>query len=280
MVERKLFSKIIDSGKVPKPWLEAKVIAILKPGKPAQDPKSYRPISLLSTVYKLFERVLARRLTPVFEKHYPPEQAGFREGRSTCEQVVALNMHVGNGFQLGNKSGLVLLDLTAAYDTVWKRGLLFKVAKILKCKKTLQLLDNMLSNRKITVHMNGQISKQKILQNGLPQGSVLSPMLFNIYTADVPETMSRKFTYADDIAIVAQTKTFEEMESILNKDLDTLHRYFEKWHLQLNPKKTTALALHLNNQQASREINITLQGEKIPNETSPLGIWVLCWTGH
>lgn len=149
------FSTVKSYNVLPKLWRETKVIAILKPGKPENDPKSYRPISLLLVVYKLFERVLLTRIIEQIEKHLPKEQAGFRRGRSCGEQVLSMVTHIENGFQNKLKSGAVFLDLTCAYDTVWKRGFLLKLAKILKCKTSIRLIDNMLSDRKFKVHING-----------------------------------------------------------------------------------------------------------------------------
>jgi hypothetical protein len=224
------FSQTLLTGNIPKSWRETKVIAVLKPGKTAQDPKNYRPIALLSVVYKLFEKVLANRMSSLVESQLPVEQAGFREGRSTCEQVLSLTTCIENGFQRGEKTGLVLLDLTAAYDTVWKTGLLAKTLDMIKSRSFIILLNNMLSNRKIRVFLGGKISGTRVLQNGLPQGSVLSPMLFNIYTADIPTTESRKFIYADDIAIVTQANRFEDLEPVLNADLRILEDYFKNWY--------------------------------------------------
>ncbi|KAL4153411.1 hypothetical protein QTP88_001244 [Uroleucon formosanum] len=220
-----LFSAVKNNNVLPKLWRETKVIAILKPGKPGNDPKSYRPIALLSVVYKLFERVLQTRIIEQIEKNLPKEQAGFRRGRSCGEQVLSMVTHIENGFQSKLKSGAVFIDLTCAYDTVWKRGLLLKLAKILKCKTSIRLIDNMLSDRKFKVHINGKESKYKYLQNGLPQGSVLSPVLFNVYTSDFVNTTLRKFMYADDVGLVAQADSFEKLEEILNENLSIIHKY-------------------------------------------------------
>lgn len=81
----------------------------------------------------------------------------------------------------------------------------------------------MLSDRNFNVSLNGSKTKYKYLQNELPQGSVLSPILFNIYTADIKETTVRKFMYADDVGLVAQAKSFKKLEYILRKDLCKVH---------------------------------------------------------
>lgn len=197
------------------------------------------------------------------------DQAGFRSGRNCCEQVLDLTTYVENGFQNKMKSGAVFLDLSAAYDTVWNRGLLLKLAKNLRCKATLRLLEQILSDRSFKVNLNGEVSRKRILQNGLPQESVLSPTLFNVYTADIEITKLRKFIYADDIGLVAQRKTFEQLKETLNKDLDALQNYFKKWHLNLNVNKTTAVAFHLNNREKNRELKLKIGEANIANEECP-----------
>ncbi|KAF0742628.1 Uncharacterized protein FWK35_00018990 [Aphis craccivora] len=154
-----LFSYVKNTATLPKVWHKAKVIATLK------------PVTL------------------------PKEQAGFRQNRNCCGQVLPMVTHVKNGFQERRKSGAVFLDLTCAYDTVWKRGLLLKLANILNCKMSLRLIESMLADRKFRVHLNGNVSRYKYLQNGLPQSSVLSPILFNAYTADITRIISRKTTW-------------------------------------------------------------------------------------
>jgi len=113
----RFFTSVANKGTLPKAWREAKVVAILKPNKPGNDPRNYRPISLLSVVYKLFERLLLRRMSPLLDRTIPMEQAGFRSGRNCCEQVLALTTHVENGFQNKLKSGAVFLDLSAVSYT-------------------------------------------------------------------------------------------------------------------------------------------------------------------
>lgn len=94
-----------------------------------------------------------------------------------------------------------------------------------------------MSNRKFRVHLNGKVSKYKFLQNGLPQGSVLSPTLFNAFTADITNTSSRKFIYADDVGLAAQAESFEKVEDILNEDLVKVQKYFNTWSSLLTPIK-------------------------------------------
>ena len=94
---------------------------------------------------------------------------------------------------------------------------------------------------------DGQRSRLRIMKNGVPQGSVLSPMLFNIYISDLPETTLRKYDYADDLAILLRRPYWKEMEDGLNNDMTILVDYLRKWRLQLSVGKTVSAAYHLNN---------------------------------
>ena len=195
---RTLMSTCLHLKKIPKIWRRA----ILKPNKPAEEPASYRPISLLCIPYKLMERMIYNRLEPIIEKALPDEQAGFRAGRCTLDQVALLTDTIERAFEKKEKVGAVFVDLSAAYDTVWHRGLTLKLLRTVPSKHLVQVIMTMISCRSFRLQLGSSTSKVRYLSNGVPQGSVLAPMLFNIYTADLPNMPSSKFTYADDIAIL------------------------------------------------------------------------------
>ncbi|UYV73997.1 hypothetical protein LAZ67_11001769 [Cordylochernes scorpioides] len=265
----KLFTNILSTGSIPSVWKQAKVLAILKPGKTSDDPNNYRPISLLCIPYKILERIILNRISPIIEEHLPIEQAGFRPGRNCAEQTLALTTTIEDGFQKKLKTGAVFVDLTAAYDTVWREGLLYKLSKIINCKNIIKLINNFLTNRKITVHLNNKKSRPRTLNNGLPQGSVLAPLLFNVYTADIPATNSQKFLYADDIALLHQEQSFSTLEQILNEDLKKLENFFSKWHLIPNPSKTVSSVFHLNNHKANRPLKLTFCNKPLSHDPCP-----------
>ena len=127
-------NEILISGILPKDFKKCKIITILKPGKPADAPSSYRPIALLSVCHKLLERLLYKRIQPFIENHLPKEQAGFRLNRNCCDQVLALTTHIESEFQQKLKTGVAFLDLASAYDTVWKDGLIYKLFFVLPPK--------------------------------------------------------------------------------------------------------------------------------------------------
>ena len=113
------------------------------------------------------------------------------------------------------------------------------------------------------------------MSNGLPQGSVLAPALFNIYIADIPATQADKFMYADDIAILHQSPTFSALEDALNADLSILENYFSQWHLKPSPSKTVSSVFHLNNSQAQRPLALTFCGRPLQHSSQPKYLGVI-----
>ena len=191
----------------------------------------YRPISLLSMYYKLLERIIFHRMSPAVDEILNIEQAGFRPGRSTLGQVLALTTYVENGYQRCDKTGVVFLDLTAAYDTVWHKGLLVKLSKVLPCW-AVNVIELLLEQRRFRVHMGDISSSCRVQKNGLPQGSVLAPTLFNLYINDLPATTCRKFIYADDIGLAHQARTFEDLNTTINADIAKIIEYCKRWRRQ------------------------------------------------
>jgi len=189
--------------KIPKIWRRALVVAIPKPEKPLVDPKSYHPKSLLSVPFKILERHIYARVETIIDPLLPQEQAGFRHGRSAVDHDTLLTQDIGNSFSAEKKAGAVFVDLTEAYDTVWHRGLTCKLLRLLPDRHIVHMIMEMVSNRSFTLTTgNGKRSRLRRLKNDVPQGSVLAPLLFNIYTSDLPTTVSRKYAYADDLAIM------------------------------------------------------------------------------
>ena len=273
---RLFLSNCIDTLTIPAVWRKAKVVAILKPKKPSDDAKSYRPISLLCMTFKLMERIILARINDIVELHLPHAQAGFRRGRSTTDQVSRLVHDIEAAFQRKEKFGTVLIDLTAAYDTVWHRGLYLKLLNLIPDVKLVKFIMTLLQNRSFYVETSsGDRSRRRNLRNGLPQGSVLAPILFNIYTYDIPPTASGQYIYADDTALGFAGKTYEEIQLSLEPDLLTMCRYFQQWHLKLSEPKTICSIFHLANRLAGKKLVIKLHGAALRFEPTPTYLGVM-----
>ena len=266
-----MLNDCLKQQQIPNEWRKAKVVALLKPGNDPESPKSYRPIALLCSLYKLLERMILTRLQCKIEHKLIPQQAGFRPGKSCCSQVLNLTQHIEDGFELGQITGAAFIDLTAAYDTINHRRLLAKLVMLTDDVQLTKFIRTMLSNRRFKVELNGKQSRWRNQRNGLPQGSVLSPLLFNVYTNDQPlPVATNSFIYADDLCLTTQQKTFEHVETTLASGLNELGAYYKDNHLRPNPAKTQLTAFHLKNRQADRKLNVTWNGTKLDHTNSPV----------
>ena len=123
--------------------------------------------------------------------------------------------------------------------------------------------------RRFYVFLDDEVSRQRTLNDGLPQGAVLSCLLFLLYVGDVPDTNSRKFIFADDFALAVQSNTFMRIEMALTMDIDIMRKYFVKWRLKPNPKKTKVSVFHLRNSHAWRELRVLFEGVPLTHDFFP-----------
>ena len=173
------------------------------------------PCSTTPTI-KLLERLILNRLAEHVDAKLIPEQAGFRPGKSCTSQLLNLTEHIEDGYEKRLITGAVFVDLSAAYDTVNYRRLLSKVLEMTGDINLTDLVRTMLESRRFFVVLNGKKSRWRRQRNRLPQGSVLAPMLFNIYTNDQPiHADTRSFIYADDLCIASQGNDFSNIEALL-----------------------------------------------------------------
>uniref|UniRef100_A0A803SZ68 Reverse transcriptase domain-containing protein n=1 Tax=Anolis carolinensis TaxID=28377 RepID=A0A803SZ68_ANOCA len=260
----KFYNQCLAHKQIPRAWRKTKIIAILKPGKDASNARNYRPISLLCHLYKVYERMLLNRLGPVIEPKLIAQQAGFRPGKNCTGQILHLTEHIEEGYEKGCITGTVFVDLTAAYDTVQHRKMLHKVYHITRDFDFTKTVQTLLENRSFYVEFQGQKSRWRRQKNGLPQGSVLAPTLFNIFTNDQPQPpLTKSFIYADDLGLTTQAKDFETVEKQLTNALKDLSSYYKENHLKPNPSKTQVCAFHLRNREANRKLKVTWEGQEL-----------------
>ena len=206
-------------------------------------PKCYSPISLLCNTYNLYERIILNRVTPLLEQHLIKEQAGFGMWTSCTSELLNLTQHIEDGYQRGMITGAAFVNLSAAYDTVDHRILIQKLYNITQDSQLCRVLQNMLSNRRLYVELNNECSRWIIQKNGLPQGSVLSPILFNMYTNDQPlHDGTRSFIYADDLRVTDQYSSFTAVERTIGDVLDKLTRINTSHYFSLKEQRGKSIS--------------------------------------
>ena len=185
----RFFNNCTETKNIPKIWRQAKGVALLKPGQDSSVANCLRPISLLCHTYKLFERLILNRIAEHVDAKLIPVQVGFRPGKSCTSQLLNLTEHIEDDYEKRLITGAVFVDLSAAYDMINHRRLFRKVLEMMTGDVQLtDLIRTMLESRRFFVVLNGKKSRWRRQRNGLPQGSVLAPMLFNIYTNYQPYT--------------------------------------------------------------------------------------------
>jgi len=256
--------------KIPKIWRRALIVAIPTPEKPLGDPKNYRPISLLCVPFKILKRLIYACVDPIIDPLLPQEQAGFLHVRSTVDQVTLLAQDIEDSFSAKKKAGAVFVDFTAAYDTIWQRGLTCHLLQLLPDRHMVRMIMEMVSNRSFTLTTgNSKRSRLRRLKNGVLQVSVLGLLLYNIYLSDLPTTASRKYAYADDLAIMHANGDWQAVEGVLTKDMATVGEYLQTWKLKISNTKTVSATFHLNNKEAKRELKVIYNNETLPFFSEP-----------
>ena len=222
--------------------------------------------------YKLYERLILNRVSPLLEQHLIKEQASFRPGKSCTSQLLNLTQHIEDGYQRGMITGAAFLYLSAAYGTVNHRILIQKLYTTTQDSQLCGVFQNMLSNRRFYVELNNARSRWRKQKNCLPQGSVLSPILFNIYTNDHDGT--RNFIYVDGLFVTAQYSSFTEVETTIGDALDELTQYYRSNSLRANPDETQVTAFHLRNKEANRLLKVEWNRTKLQNTPHPKNLGV------
>ena len=240
----KLFNKSWENEEVPPDWKVGLLVPILKPDKNSLHKTSYRPISMLSCIGKLMERLVNNRLDWVLERNclLQPSQAGFRKQHSTYDQVLVVENEIRRALSLGHCCIAVFLDLSGAFDAVDHKSVLFKLSKLGISGRILGWLQSYLEDRSFRVLYRGNVSDDKPSRTGVPQGGILSPLLFNILMTDMPILHSIKVSiFADDIAFTASG--INPAESLLKaqEQLNAIVNWSKAWGQKLNPCKSKAM---------------------------------------
>lgn len=241
----------IETGAFPECWKNAALCPIYKSGNKL-DPANYRPISLLTSLSKLLERVMNMRLMQYLESKQllNPNQFGFRQARSTVDAVGSLSNCIVNALDSGKACIGVFLDLAKAFDTVSVKILLRKMELLGIRGIALEWFQTYLSNRSQRIKIGNNISSERYVRYGVPQGSILGPSLFLIYINDITSSAMKNaelFCYADDTAMIFSDNSWMEVHKKAEQGMSRLGSWLKKNLLTLNTDKTKYIAFHKTN---------------------------------
>lgn len=279
-----IYNSILRLQHFPTQWKCAEIIMVAKPNKPENMVSSYRPISLLTIFSKIFERLFLKRLTPVLNRNniIPEYQFGFRQHHGTPEQCHRIIKVISASFERKMYCSAVFLDIQQAFDKVWHEGLLYKLKKLLPAPFYL-FLKSYLKGRSFYVKINNETSDIKYIAAGVPQGSVLAPVLYTIFTYDMPiideVTVA---TYADDTAFICTSNVATEASRVLQTQLNNVNVWLKKWKIRVNAQKSSHITFTLRRDSCSP---VYLNESEIPikSDVKYLGLHLdrrLTWKTH
>ena len=286
----KIFNTAIDLGQFPLEWKAARVIPIFKKGQ-RTILDNYRPISILPVVSKLMERILYNQLSKYLEKEsiLSEYQFGFRSRHSTTTTLIDCTNEWYVNMDRGHYNLVVFLDIKKAFDTVNHDILLKKLEMYGLGDLALALLRSYLTDRTQKCQLQDMLSKQRKITCGIPQGSILGPLLFTLYINDLPNCLKHTTPrmFADDTSLTAAGETLSEVEKRTNEDLRNVHNWLSANKLNLNIAKTEYVLIgsrhRINSLDIQPSINIDKQSVKRVKHSKVLGVQIdehLAWTKH
>ena len=272
-----LFNPSLNVYRLPSSWKISNVSPIFKSGDPSL-PSNYRPVSLLNSIEKVFERIIFKHVSNHLKDigFFTPFQSGFMPGDSTVNQVSCLYNNICKALDDGLEFRAVFFDISKAFDKVWHKGLLFKLQRAGINGKLLSWFSNYLSNRYQRVVIPGGISSLCHVQAGVPQGSILGPLLFLVYINDIVDDIQSNINlFADDTSLSMVVDDPTNVGNMLQSDIDKISRWAQKWLVKFNPSKSESLVISRKRNKPNHP-NLFMSNIEIPSVSSHkhLGIFL------
>ncbi|CAL1267288.1 unnamed protein product [Larinioides sclopetarius] len=235
---------MMEKSYFPNCWKTAVVVPIAKPNQNLELPQNYRPISLLSSLSKVYESVLLKRLNQFLDdkKIIISEQFGFRKNLSTSHQLLRVTELIYDGFEKSETTGALFLDEAKAFDKIWHDGLIAKLMRLSVSTQLIKIIHSFLHSRSFRVRINNTLSSPRPILSGCAQGSLLSPTLFNIYVNDIPKNPNCHLAiFADDTAVLTKHKHPDIALKCLQLYTHQLQSWLQDWKIKVNPEKCACL---------------------------------------
>ena len=284
-----MYNKVLDSGK----WVwDSSVVSFIKKADKESYIKagSFRPLTISSYIGKIFERVLTKRLILFCQENsvIDSAQEGFLPNRSTTRYLFRMTASVAEARRRKMSSILLFLDFEKAFDSVSISSMIFKLNQHGISGKFLRLIHNFLADRSVSLRVNGYDGpKRPVGKFGLPQGSVLSPLLFVIFISDlfhdihlVPDHKSTTavFKYADDGSILVNSCTTSECYNVMQAVCNNLSQWCHKWQLVVNcdKDKTEAVIMQSHDSEFTTLPDLTISSQKLlyVKSSKVLGVYI------
>jgi hypothetical protein len=264
----RIFNYSLARGELPNRWKNANVVPIHKKG-PKEEVSNYRPVSLLPVAGKVFERCIHTEVIDYMltENKLSGLQGAFIPGRSTTGQILELYNFTVNEMDKGKSCRMIFCDVSKAFDKVWHQGIIFKLKRAGVGGTLLKWFTSYLQNRSQRVVIEGAESENESINAGVPQGSILGPLLFLVYINDlIDEIQTNIRVYADDSTVYLSFDDPLEAASDLEADLEKVQKWATKWLVSFNPKKTESVTFTRKRNLAIPEIR--MNGEIIKDSDS------------
>jgi len=251
-----LFRASLETGVVPQDFRDATVVPLHKKGG-RDKAENYRPISLTSIVGKMLESIVKDKIVAFFDENclIRDTQHGFTSGRSCLTNLLDFMEEISGELDNGNCVDVVYLDFAKAFDKVPHKRLLSKLEAHGVTGKILNWIDGWLSNRRQKVSVEGELSEWAEVKSGVPQGSVLGPLLFLVYINDIDENILSKFGKFADDSKAAKVVNNSEDADILRGDLVTLQNWSHDWQMEFNSDKCRVMHIGKKNPNCQYVLN-------------------------
>ena len=285
----RLYQTSLDCGEVPTEWKDAWIVPVFKKGD-KHKPANYRPVSLTSITCKLLEHIIHSNVMAHFDRHsiLKDNQYGFRKKRSCETQLIVTIQEIASRLSKGDQVDVILLDFEKAFDKVSHSRLLYKMDYYGVRGTTLSWIQAFLSNRKQEVVLEGSHSDRADVLSGVPQGTVLGPLLFLAYINDLPDSLksSDARLFADDSLLYLTVNGAKENEQ-LQEDLSALEEWERVWQMSFNPSKCSVIRITPDKKKSKKVFqstyNLHNQVLEVTDASNYLGVKVtvdLTWSSH